>query len=114
MCVPKCSECSGAVEGDDCCEVTDVHQVKQLNPNGSAVTTRLGCTHSMGSAQPYGKNVHISNPFATGVTLASQAPTSECCSKECVIVREHVRVFGCKGAVSKRQEDGESWKMGEV
>jgi hypothetical protein len=68
----------------------------------------------MGSAQPYGKHVHVSNPFATGVTLASQAPTSECCSKECVIVGEHVRVFGCEGAASKQQEDGESWKQVEV
>ena len=35
----------------------------------------------MGSAQPGGRSVHFSNPFATGVTLASQAPTSERCSK---------------------------------
>jgi hypothetical protein len=48
------------------------------------------------------------------VTLASQAPTSERCSCECVIVGERVRIFRCSGAVSKRQEDGESLNLGEV
>jgi hypothetical protein len=66
----------------------------------------------MGSAQPRRRNVHVSNLFATSFTLVSQAPTSECCSEECVIVGEHVRLCGCKRALSQRQEDGESWKLG--
>ena len=68
----------------------------------------------MGSAQAGGKNVHFSNLFAIGVTLASQAPTSERCSTECVIVGEHVRLLCCERAISKRQEDGESWNLGVV
>ena len=71
-------------------------------------------TYPIGSAQPGGRNVHLSNPFATGVTLASQAPTNDCCSKECVFAEEHVRIFGCECAVSELQEDGESWNLGEV